>query len=112
MSAGLTLAPDTGAEPVADWALAINRITICPKVANPNHHQISIYKFNNWFIEEPTVATTKLTSAFPVRRQDFEFEQVPRYWVNGDAFMTHVFNGMSALFPDGERFFVASVPSG
>ncbi|AMQ90552.1 hypothetical protein ASQ50_18710 [Marinobacter sp. LQ44] len=23
--------------------------------------------------------------------------------------MTHVFNGMSALFPDGERFFVASV---
>jgi len=55
------------------------------------------------------VATTKLTSAFPVRRQDFEFEQVPRYWVNGDAFMTHVFNGMSALFPDGERFFVASV---
>ncbi|WP_432210671.1 metal-dependent hydrolase [Marinobacter alkaliphilus] len=47
------------------------------------------------------MATTKLTSAFPVRRQDFEFEQVPRYWVNGDAFMTHVFNGMSALFPDG-----------
>lgn len=55
------------------------------------------------------MASTKMTSAFPVRRQDFEFEQVPRYWVNGDAFMTHVFNGMSALFPDGERFFVASV---
>jgi len=55
------------------------------------------------------VATTKAVSAFPVRRQDFEFGEVPRYWVNGDAFMTHVFNGMSALFPDGERFFVASV---
>lgn len=50
-----------------------------------------------------------VTSSFPVRRQDFEFDDVPRYWVANDPFMTHVFNALSALFPDGERFFVASV---
>ncbi|WP_375176404.1 metal-dependent hydrolase [Marinobacter mobilis] len=50
-----------------------------------------------------------VTSSFPVRRQDFEFSEVPRHWVESDPFMTHVFNALSALFPDGERFFVASV---
>lgn len=50
-----------------------------------------------------------LTASFPVRRQDFEFDDVPRHWVDSDPFMTHVFNALSALFPDGERFFVDSV---
>lgn len=50
-----------------------------------------------------------VTSSFPVRRQDFEFSEVPRHWVANDPFMTHMFNALSALFPDGERFFVASV---
>ena len=50
-----------------------------------------------------------VTASFPVRRQDFEFDDVPRHWVDSDPFMTHVFNALSALFPDGERFFVDSV---
>ncbi len=50
-----------------------------------------------------------VASTFPVRRQDFEFSEVPRHWVDSDPFMTHMFNALSALFPDGERFFVASV---
>lgn len=50
-----------------------------------------------------------VTASFPVRRQDFGFEEVPRHWVDTDPFMTHLFNALSALFPDGERFFVASV---
>lgn len=50
-----------------------------------------------------------VTASFPVRRQDFGFDGVPRHWVDSDPFMTHLFNSLSALFPDGERFFVASV---
>ena len=50
-----------------------------------------------------------VTASFPVRRQDFGFEEVPRHWVDSDPFMTHLFNALSALFPDGERFFVDSV---
>ena len=44
-----------------------------------------------------------------VRRMDFEFDQVPRHWFGGNAFATHMVNGLSVLFPDGERFFVRSV---
>lgn len=50
-----------------------------------------------------------VTASFPVRRQDFGFDEVPRHWVDSDPFMTHLFNALSALFPDGERFFVDSV---
>lgn len=55
------------------------------------------------------MALNAAVASFPVRRQDFDFNEVPQYWVGNDAFMTHLFNGLSALFPDGERFFVASV---
>lgn len=34
---------------------------------------------------------------------------MPRHWHSGDAFKTHMFNAMSVLFPDGERFFIDSV---
>jgi predicted metal-dependent hydrolase len=44
-----------------------------------------------------------------VRRMDFEFENVPRYWADNDPFLTHLLNAMSATFPEGERFFVQSV---
>ncbi|MFE8072551.1 metal-dependent hydrolase [Marinobacteraceae bacterium S3BR75-40.1] len=52
---------------------------------------------------------TAATASFPVRRQDFDFGNVPRHWVGNDPFLTHLFNALSALFPDGERFFVDSV---
>lgn len=34
---------------------------------------------------------------------------VPRHWFGGNAFATHVANGVNLLFPAGERFFVRSV---
>jgi len=40
----------------------------------------------------------------------FEFPRdTPRYWMGGDPFQTTLFNALSLTFPDGERFFVASV---
>lgn len=48
-------------------------------------------------------------SGITVRRMDFEFEDVPRYWFRNDPFATHLLNAMSATFPEGERFFVHTV---
>lgn len=45
----------------------------------------------------------------PVRRMDFEFGGLPKYWYNGNPWITHYLNAMSAVFPDGERFFIRSV---
>lgn len=44
-----------------------------------------------------------------VRRMDFEFSNVPRYWADKDPHFTHLLNALSATFPEGERFFVHSV---
>ncbi len=52
---------------------------------------------------------TAIKASFPVRRMDFEFNQVPEYWMNGSASLTHFLTALSALFPDGEQFFVDSV---
>ena len=44
------------------------------------------------------------------RHMDFNFpDPLPRHWHGGDAFKSHLFDAMSALFPDGERFFIDSV---
>lgn len=48
-------------------------------------------------------------SGITVRRMDFRFNDIPRYWFNGDVLVTHLLNAMSATFPEGERFFVESV---
>lgn len=46
----------------------------------------------------------------PVRRMDFSFaEHMPKYWFRGNPWITHYLNAMSAVFPDGERFFIHSV---
>jgi predicted metal-dependent hydrolase len=34
---------------------------------------------------------------------------VPRYWMDGDPFMTHFMNGLSIIFPPGERMFMDAV---
>ena len=47
-------------------------------------------------------------ASFPVRRMDFEFGEVPRYWAANDAGLTHFMTTLSALFPEGEQFFVDS----
>ncbi|WP_084494781.1 metal-dependent hydrolase [Alkanindiges illinoisensis] len=57
-------------------------------------------------------AKTKLAQAkpsFPVRRMDYEFAAMPRYWFANEPSLTHLFTGMSTLFPEGESYFVRSV---
>lgn len=44
-----------------------------------------------------------------VRRMDFRFKDIPRYWADQDPHFTHLLNALSATFPEGERFFVESV---
>ncbi|MFZ5723437.1 MAG: metal-dependent hydrolase [Pseudomonadota bacterium] len=46
----------------------------------------------------------------PPRRMDFEFEgRTPRYWYGNDPFLSLFWSTLSALFPEGEQFFVDSV---
>ena len=48
-------------------------------------------------------------ASFPVRRMNFDFDQVPEYWMNNSAGLTHFMTALSALFPAGEKFFIDSV---
>ncbi|MDI6620204.1 metal-dependent hydrolase [Acinetobacter junii] len=48
-------------------------------------------------------------ASFPVRRMNFDFDQVPEYWMSGSAGLTHFLTALSALFPDGEKLFIDSV---
>ncbi|MCG2607549.1 metal-dependent hydrolase [Acinetobacter sp. SM34] len=48
-------------------------------------------------------------ASFPVRRMNFDFENVPEYWMDGSAGLTHFMTALSALFPAGEKFFIDSV---
>jgi predicted metal-dependent hydrolase len=53
-----------------------------------------------------------MTVAVPTRRLAFEYPSVddlPRHFVSGDPVMSHVVAMLSAMFPDGEDFFVRSV---
>ena len=46
----------------------------------------------------------------PLRKPNLEFDaSIPRYWMNGNLFATHFFNGLNLVFPDGERFFGKAV---
>lgn len=66
-----------------------------------------------------TVATAAVASArkplgasvnIPPRRMDFVFDgKTPRYWYDNDAFLSTYWVMLSALFPEGEQFFVDSV---
>lgn len=52
---------------------------------------------------------TRAIASFPVRRMDYEFQRVQKYWCNNDPIFTHYFTGLSTLFPEGEAYFVRSV---
>ena len=54
-------------------------------------------------------ALNRAPASFPVRRMDYNFENIPRYWCNHDPSLTHYFTGLSTLFPEGESYFVRSV---
>ena len=36
-------------------------------------------------------------ASFPVRRMNFDFDQVPEYWMNGSAGLTHFMTALSCL---------------
>jgi uncharacterized protein len=40
---------------------------------------------------------------------DLDAAKIPRHWYGGSAVASHIANGVSLLFPAGERFFVRSV---
>ncbi len=40
---------------------------------------------------------------------DLDAPDIPRYWLDGDAFKTRFFDAQSILFPEGEKFFIACV---
>lgn len=50
------------------------------------------------------------TSIVPRKGLAFSLDQpIARHWLAGDAFRTRLFDATSTLFPEGERFFIASV---
>ena len=53
-----------------------------------------------------------LDSRPEIRTRNVDFGRggpLPRHWHGGDPYVTHFFNGLSIMFPEGERFFVDSV---
>jgi predicted metal-dependent hydrolase len=49
-------------------------------------------------------------SITPREKLDFGLEgDIPRHWFGGDPFKSRLFDAMSTLFPEGERFFIKSV---
>lgn len=55
------------------------------------------------------VTQLRENASFPVRRMDYQFDDLPRYWCNNEPSLTHYFTGLSTLFPEGESYFVRSV---
>jgi uncharacterized protein len=43
------------------------------------------------------------------RRMHFDFEGTAKYWFDGEPYLTRFVEGLSMLFPEGERFFVEAV---
>ncbi len=54
--------------------------------------------------------STSVRADFPVRNVTFAIDEtIPKYWHGGRRAVTIFFNNLSALFPEGERFFIKSV---
>ena len=49
-------------------------------------------------------------SITPREKLDFGLDgDIPQYWFGGDPFKTRLFDAMSTIFPEGERFFISCV---
>jgi len=48
-------------------------------------------------------------ASFPVRRPDFDFSSVRRFFYDDNALASAFWAALQALFPDGERFFIKAV---
>jgi len=60
----------------------------------------------------PVTPKTKTPQELAIQRRDYQFarnEPHPRWWLENDPVPTAFYNGLSALFPLGERFFMDSV---
>lgn len=51
----------------------------------------------------------RISMNIPVRRMDFKITDFDRNYAEGNSWKTQFANAMSAIFPDGERFFIDSV---
>ena len=56
-------------------------------------------------------AQAQIKASFPVRRMDFNFSDIPKYWFRNDPFLTHFMSNLSSLFPQGEFFFITAIRS-
>lgn len=55
-------------------------------------------------------AMEPLHTITPRKSPDFDLKgDIPKYWLDGDAFKTRFFDAMSLLFPEGEKFFITCV---
>jgi len=52
---------------------------------------------------------TQAQPSFPVRRMDYDFSSISKYWYDNDPASTMYFTALSLLFPEGEAFFVRAV---
>lgn len=58
----------------------------------------------------PDAAQAAVPPIVPREQLDFGLDgDIPRFWLDGDAFKTRFFDAMSTLFPVGERFFITCV---
>jgi len=44
-----------------------------------------------------------------VRRMQYDFSGLERHWARGSKFITHWYNALSAIFPEGEKFFIKAI---
>jgi predicted metal-dependent hydrolase len=59
-----------------------------------------------------SVSSDRLGKAIDVKLRRMRFglsRQAPKHWVGGNKFLTHFFNAMSVVFPEGEKFFIEAV---
>ncbi len=57
-------------------------------------------------------ALTRIPDGVRVKLRRMRFgmdDEVPSHWVDDSQFISHFFNALSAIFPEGEKFFIDSV---